>query len=72
VDCEFETLAEPVDRTAALFADSSWPTATVYTASEVGPKDGHDNVLWVPDAALIWTSDVKMDNTILWRFTTSG
>jgi hypothetical protein len=68
-DCKFEALAEPTGWTDAAFDDSKWPTATVYTAAEVGTKDGYDTIKWAPDAALIWTSDLKVDNTILWRVT---
>jgi hypothetical protein len=71
-DCQFEALAEPAGWTTASFDDSQWPTATVYTAAEVGTKDGYDTIDWAPDAALIWTSDLKVDNTILWRVTLNG
>lgn len=66
-DCRSEITAEPPTRTAAGFDDTAWPTATVYTAAEVGAKDGYDTVRWDAAASLIWTSDLKIDNTILWR-----
>ena len=72
VDCEFEATAEPDGWAAPGFDDSAWPTATVYTAAEVGTKDGYDTITWAATAQLIWTGDLKVDNTILWRFTVAG
>jgi hypothetical protein len=71
-DCQFEAQDEPAGWTDAGFDDSAWPTAAVYTAAEVGAKEGYDTITWSPDAVLIWTSDLKVDNTILWRATVSG
>jgi len=71
-DCQFEALDEPAGWTDAGFDDAAWSTATVYTAAEVGAKEGYDTITWSPDAALIWTSDLKVDNTILWRATVNG
>lgn len=66
-DCQFEALAEPDGWTAVGFDDSAWQAATVYTPEEVGAKDGYDTISWDSSAALIWGSDLKIDNTILWR-----
>ena len=71
-DCQFEALDEPAGWTDAAFDDSQWATATVYTADQVGAKDGYDTITWSPAAQLIWTSDLKVDNTILWRATVTG
>jgi hypothetical protein len=68
-ECEHEILAEPDGWTTATFDDSAWTPASEYTAAEVGAKDGYDTITWSPDAALIWGSDLKVDNTILWRTT---
>jgi hypothetical protein len=35
----------------------------------VQPKEGYDQIAWDADAQLIWTSDLNVDNTILWRVT---
>ena len=67
--CRHEILPEPDGWTAPSFDDSSWVAAREYTAAEVGPKDGYDTVTWAPDAKLIWSDDLKVDNTILWRTT---
>lgn len=67
--CSHEILPEPEGWTSPSFDDTEWIPAVVYTAAEVGPKDGYDTVTWSPDAQLIWTGDLKVDNTILWRTT---
>jgi hypothetical protein len=66
-DCQFEAMAEPDGWTGAEFDDSAWQTATVYTPEQVGVKDGYETISWNSSAALIWSSDLKVDNTILWR-----
>ena len=67
--CRREILPEPTEWTSPTFDDSSWVAAREYTAAEVGAKDGYDTVTWTPDAKLIWSGDLKVDNTILWRTT---
>ena len=71
-ECEHEILSEPDGWTAPGYDDGAWTTATEYTADEVGAKDGYDTISWSPDAALIWASDLKVDNTILWRTTVTA
>lgn len=66
-ECQFETLEEPNGWTLPSFDDATWPTATVYTADEVGVKDGYDTITWDTDAELIWGSNLNTNNTILWR-----
>ncbi|MEI6497811.1 MAG: PEBP family protein, partial [Actinomycetota bacterium] len=70
--CQHEILSEPDGWTSPTFDDSAWVAATEFTAAEVGPKEGYDTITWVPDAKLIWSSDLKVDNTILWRVTVPG
>ena len=67
--CSHEILPEPVEWTSPSFDDTEWIPAVEYTAEEVGAKDGYDTVTWSPDAKLIWSGDLKVDNTILWRTT---
>ena len=71
-DCQFEIIAEPDGWTAVGFDDSSWQSASVYTPEEVGAKDGYDTISWDASAALIWGSDLKIDNTVLWRTVVPG
>jgi hypothetical protein len=67
--CTHEIIPEPDGWTSPSFDDTSWVAAHEYTAAEVGAKDGYDTVTWAPDAKLIWSDDLKVDNTILWRTT---
>jgi hypothetical protein len=71
-DCQFESLDEPAGWTEASFDDSAWGTAAVYTAEQVGAKDGYDTITWDASAQLIWSADLKVDNTILWRTVVTG
>lgn len=66
-DCRFEALAEPSGWTLPGFDDRSWTPAVAYTTQQVGTKEGYDTITWAPSAALIWSADLKVDNTILWR-----
>lgn len=68
-DCTSRITAEPAQWTSSTFDDSQWVTATTYSEEAVGVKDGYNDISWSPNAQLIWTSNLKMDNTILWRFT---
>lgn len=67
--CGFETEDEPVGWDTAGFDASDWPAADVYSAREVGPKDGYDQITWVDDAQLIWGPDLEQSNTVLCRLT---
>ena len=68
-DCTSRISAEPSNWTSSAFDDSQWTAASTYSEEAVGVKDGYNDVSWSPNAQLIWTSNLKIDNTILWRFT---
>ncbi len=70
--CQFMSEAEPAGWQMPAFDDSSWPQATEYTAAQVGPKDGYDDITWDADAKLVWTDDLKKDNTLLCRMVVDG
>lgn len=70
--CQFEAIAEPDGWTNPGFDDSTWTAASTYTEEEIGAKDGYEQISWDLGAALIWTTDLKVDNTILWRVTIAG
>lgn len=72
VDCTSKISEEPTGWTQPTFSDASWPAATVYSKEAVGVKDGYNNISWSSNAQLIWTSDLKIDNTILWRYTVTA
>ncbi len=67
--CGFTSLEEPVDWKSTSFDDSLWSTATVYSESQVSPKDGYDQITWDSSAQLIWGPDLETDNTLLCRLT---
>jgi hypothetical protein len=67
--CTFEASEEPNGWDTADFDASDWPQADVYSANEVGPKDGYDEITWVVGAQLIWGPDLEQSNTVLCRLT---
>jgi hypothetical protein len=69
--CEFLIIDTPTDWTSAAFDDSSWATATEWSAADVSPKDGYDEISWDASAQLIWGTDLEVDNTVLLRRTIS-
>ncbi len=71
-DCTFEKTEEPDGWQADDFDASAWVAATEYTSEQIGAKFGYNDVDWDPAAKLIWTGDLKADNTILWRHKVVG
>ena len=70
--CTFTALDEPAGWKAPGFDEAAWSNAILYTTSQVDPKFGYYEVKWDPTANLIWGSDLKTDNTILYRLTVSA
>ena len=68
-DCGFESTDEPADWKSASFSTDDWQSAKEFSANEVRPKDGYDRIAWDSNAKLIWSDDLKKDNTILFRVT---
>jgi hypothetical protein len=69
--CEFLVIDTPADWASAGFDDSNWTTATEWSAADVSPKDGYDEISWDESAQLIWGTDLEVDNTVLLRTTVS-
>jgi len=67
--CKFKTYKEPKAWILPNFDDSLWPHAIVHSVESVRPKDGYDDILWSPSAKLIWSDDLKKDNTLICRMT---
>lgn len=67
--CTFDAMEEPDGWDTASFDASEWPQASVFTAREVSPKDGYDEINWAPEAELIWGPDLEQSNTALCRIT---
>ncbi len=70
--CESRIVDAPTGWTDVDFDDSAWSNATVWSSSDVGPKDGYDEISWSSSAQLIWGTDLESDNTVLARFTVGG
>ena len=76
-DCKSLITSIPSTWASTTFKDTSWKNASEYSREAVGVKDGFFDFSWSPSASLIWSSDLKLDNTILLRrviktSTTSG
>ena len=71
-ECTSQIIPEPDGWMTAGFNDSTWSTAVVYGADAVGPKEGYNDITWDPTAKFIWSSDLEIDNTILFRMTVAG
>ena len=69
--CESATVDIPAEWTSPRFDDSAWVAATEWSAAEVGPKEGYEEITWDPAAQLVWGTDLEVDNTILLRTTVS-
>lgn len=70
--CRSRIDPEPVGWKGPGFDTTGWENATVYTAAQVGPKEGYNTISWDASARLVWTSDLKADNTLLCRLTVSA
>ncbi|MCA9940694.1 MAG: hypothetical protein KC418_18785 [Anaerolineales bacterium] len=70
--CDFMAMDEPANWKRADFDASAWAGATVYTAAQVGPKDGYEQIRWNQAANLIWGPDLETNNTLLCRVVVAG
>jgi hypothetical protein len=70
--CGATITAEPTTWKAAGFDASGWQSASVYSAAEVGVKDGYNTVAWDASAKLIWSADLKADNTLLCKLSVTS
>ncbi|MDA2927031.1 hypothetical protein MYX78_07330 [Acidobacteria bacterium AH-259-G07] len=57
---------------AVDFDDSSWPKASVFTQAQVRPNARDFSEYDWSGASFIWTEDLELDNTILFRHTVDG
>lgn len=67
--CTFDISEEPDGWDTADFDASDWPQAVVYTAAQVAPKRGYNDIDWSDDAEFIWGPDLEQSNTVLCRLT---
>jgi hypothetical protein len=61
--------AEPVNWKSSGYDVSAWQNASVYTEGQIGVKEGYYDIVWNAAAKLIWTADLKADNTLLCKST---
>lgn len=71
-DCKSTMREEPAGWNMTGYKTIDWPSAKEYSADEVGAKDGYFSVKWAPSAKLIWSNDLKLDNTVLCKQTVTG
>lgn len=65
--CKARIDPEPAGWKAPGFDDRAWPAAVQHTVQAVSPRFGYNEVKWDPAAHLIWSADLKQDNTLLCR-----
>jgi hypothetical protein len=63
--CRSRIDPEPAGWKSPGYDVSGWESATVYTPAQIGVKEGYFAINWHPSASLVWTSDLKADNTLL-------
>ena len=66
-ECKYSNYTIPKSWTSSTFNDKTWSDAKIFTASEVGPKDGYYSISWLPEAKFIWGKDLKLDNVVYFR-----
>ena len=66
-ECKSLNVTIPTTWAASTYKDTAWKYATEFSKETVGVKEGYFDYTWEPGAALIWSSDLKLDNTILLR-----
>jgi len=67
--CGFTSLEEPAGWMLPDFDTSSWSNAAIYSAEQVSPKEGYDEISWDASAQLIWGPDLETNNTVLCSLT---
>lgn len=70
--CGAAIIEAPANWKVAGFDTREWQNATTYSAAEIGVKDGYHDIAWDPSARLIWTKDLKADNTLLCKLTVTA
>jgi len=68
-DCNFMNTPVPSNWSSSTYKDTKWPSAVEFSKEAVGVKDGYFDIAWSDSTKLIWGSDLKLDNVILFRTT---
>jgi len=67
--CGYISLEEPTNWKSADFDSSSFVSASIYSESQIGVKDGYSEISWDSSAKLIWGDDLEIDNTLICKLT---
>ena len=67
-ECRRRNISIPKNWSSGVYKDQSWSKATTFTPEEVGVKEGYFDISWSNKTQLIWSSDLRLDNTILLRY----
>lgn len=67
VDCKFQNKVISSTWASSTFKDAGWVNAKVFTATEVGPKEGYFDITWYSAAKFIWGENLKLDNVVYFR-----
>lgn len=66
--CKALHFLEPPNWAAADFDDSAWPSATVYTREQFGPKEAYTSIERLfGGAKFVWSRNLFVDNLVLLR-----
>ena len=68
-DCTFLNTPVPSNWSSSTYKDTKWSSAVEFSQEAVGVKDGYFDIAWSGATKLIWGSDLKLDNVILFRTT---
>ena len=66
-ECRHKNILLPKNWASSLYQDKNWTNARTFTAEEVGVKEGYFDINWSPKVELIWSADLRLENTILLR-----
>lgn len=66
-ECKYVNTLIPNGWAKNSYKDATWKSATEYSKEEVGVKEGYFDFTWTSGSSLIWSSDLKLDNTVLLR-----
>ncbi len=73
VDCKYINTPIPNGWATTAYKDSTWKSASEYSKVAVGVKEGYFDYTWTSGSSIVWSTNLKLDNTILLRkIITSG
>ena len=67
VDCKYINTPIPNGWATTAYKDSTWKSASEYSKVAVGVKEGYLDYTWTSGSSIVWSTNLKLDNTILLR-----